>query len=197
MITLKLQNLLSIVLLIVIALVAYYLTTYQSPMATPQPDVRPESSLSLLNQLDPTETAVPVFLTAYTHYDNDPPGSAAISHPILHSLAGGVGTYTDPITLAVGFTDAGPDIEPGTKYYVPHLQRYVIVEDICAACHPGYEGLTWVDIWIDGVEMTAADSDLCARSVTRKTTIIKNPKPTYPVTAGVIATDVCAQALPE
>ena len=42
------------------------------------------------------------FITGYTWWDNSPPGSAQIARPVLHQRAGGNGTYSDPITVAVG-----------------------------------------------------------------------------------------------
>jgi hypothetical protein len=41
------------------------------------------------------------YTTGYGYPDNTPAGNA-ISNPIIHSGAGGTGTYADPITLAVG-----------------------------------------------------------------------------------------------
>ena len=40
-----------------------------------------------------------VFVTAYTWFDNTPPGSTVISHPMLHKAAGGTGTYADPVGI--------------------------------------------------------------------------------------------------
>src|SRR5690606_21632608 len=42
------------------------------------------------------------YITGYSYFDNTPPGSAVVSHPVLHTVAGGQGTYDDPITVAVG-----------------------------------------------------------------------------------------------
>ncbi|MEN9390395.1 MAG: hypothetical protein RLZZ283_495 [Candidatus Parcubacteria bacterium] len=163
-------------------------------VTTPKPTATVTAPVTTATfSLAPGESMVKTWLTAYTYYDNDPPGSAAISDPIIHKLAGGTGTYLDPITLAVGFTNAGPDITPGTKYYVPHLRRYVIVEDTCAACHKGYQGNLWLDIWIDGSKTTETKADECARAVTRVTTLIKNPRATFPVDVGPVSSTSCAK----
>ena len=61
--------------------------------------------------------------------DNSPPGNA-ISYPTIHSSAGGVGTYADPITFA---TDK-KEYPPGTILYVPFIEKYVIMEDDCVQC---------------------------------------------------------------
>ena len=139
-----------------------------------------------------SELVLQAWTTAYTYFDNDPPGSATISNPIIHKVAGGVGTYADPITIAVGYTSAGPDIKPGTKFYIPNVKRYFIVEDTCAGCHPGHQGLLWIDLWIDGAKTSAAGADACASLLTDVHNVIQNPKATYPVVSGVLSSSVCA-----
>lgn len=53
--------------------------------------------------------------------DNCPPGGA-IAYPKIHQLAGGVGTYADPITYA----SSKKETPPGTIIYVFFLQKYFI-----------------------------------------------------------------------
>ncbi len=160
-----------------------------APVVPPPPAPTPAPAPTVLA---PGEESLSAWLTAYTYYDNDPPGSAAISHPIIHSKASGTGTFADPITLAVGFTKAGPDIAAGTRYYVPNMRKYFIVEDTCASCHPGYKGNLWLDMWIDGGKTTEALSTKCAESVTGVYTVIKNPKSNYAAVPGVISGPTCA-----
>ncbi len=160
-----------------------------TPAPAPAPTPTPTSPTIVTT---PSESVITAFVTAYTRFDNDPPGTADISNPIIHQQANGTGTYSDPTTLAVGFTKTSIDIPAGTRFYIPHMQRYFIVEDTCAACHPGNNGNLWVDMWIDGQATTAAKADACARAVTGTYPIIKNPKSTYPVSAGVISTATCA-----
>lgn len=64
--------------------------------------------------------------TFYGFPDNCPP-SAATAYEIVHSLAGGTGTWADPITYA-GFAAFTP---PGTMIYVPQLRKYFVMEDDC------------------------------------------------------------------
>jgi hypothetical protein len=123
-----------------------------------------------------------VYLTGYSYWDNDPPGSAEISDPVIHRTAGGTGTYTDPITMAVGYTSAGPDIAPGTRFYIAGLKRYFIVEDTCAACHSGHNGLTWVDVYVDGAQGSTAASEAAMSALTGVTQVIKDPAPGLAVT---------------
>jgi hypothetical protein len=53
--------------------------------------------------------------------DNCPPGGD-IAYPKIHKLAGGVGTYADPIT----FASSKKETPPGTIIYVFFLQKYFI-----------------------------------------------------------------------
>lgn len=82
-------------------------------------------------------------LTFYGFPDNDPPGKA-IAFPVIHQQAGGTGTFDDPITAATATQDNGGRFPPGVRMYVPSLQKYLIVEDSCAACSPDQ-----VDIWME------------------------------------------------
>lgn len=51
----------------------------------------------------PKERRMTVFLTGYSYWDNTPPASAIIGRPVIHTIAAGIGTYDDPVTLAVGW----------------------------------------------------------------------------------------------
>ena len=145
------------------------------------------------------------YLTAYTYWDNTPPGSSDISNPIVHQKAGGTGTYSDPITLAVGHSFAtGKDVldyAEGTKFYLPYLKRYFIVEDTCGdgshpengPCHTGYQGHPWLDLWIDGANGTRTTSNTCAEDITEVHLIIQNPASNYVVIAGPVYNNGCAQ----
>jgi 3D (Asp-Asp-Asp) domain-containing protein len=89
----------------------------------------------------------------YSAFDKSPRGSLLIAFPtILHGLAGGSGTYDDPITFA-----AAPDVfAPGTRIYVPDLRRYFVLEDVCLSC-----GGTHIAVWTgsaldDGIRACAA-----------------------------------------
>ena len=143
------------------------------------------------------------FVTGYSWFDNTPVGSAAISHPVLHRRAGGNGTYANPITVAVGHSLAtGRDVldyRAGTRFYVPHLRRYFIVEDTCGdgptpqklPCHTvtgAPSGTTkWIDVYVGGgPTSTAGAAAACASKITGLRTMIVNPRPTYVVVKGPI-----------
>ena len=180
--------------------------TTSVPIPTPTPIPVPVSIPIPTPVPQPTsnEVFIKAYTTAYTYWDNTPPGSADISHPILHSKAGGTGTYANPITLAVGHSIiSGKDIldyPAGTKFYIPNVRRYFIVEDTCGdggspqngPCHTGYPlgTTTWVDMWIDGQSGSSSAANSCAENLTDGNgvahTIIKNPASNYVVVSGPV-----------
>ncbi|MCV2868881.1 hypothetical protein OEW28_09595 [Defluviimonas sp. WL0002] len=145
----------------------------------------------------------PIYLTGYTYWDNTPPGSAAIARPVVHRRAGGSGTWADPVTIAVGHRiDNGRqslDYPAGTRFYLPRLRKYAIVEDVCGdgakpqdgPCHTGHRGHPWLDIWIGGRGQSQEASDLCARRITAVQQAIINPPRDLPVEVGEIAAEGC------
>jgi hypothetical protein len=152
-----------------------------------------------------SEVRFVAYLTAYTYWDNTPPGSADISNPIVHQKAAGVGTFDDPVTVAVGHSFAtGSDVldyPAGTKFYLPYLKKYFIVEDTCGdgstpqdgPCHSGYKSHPWLDLWIDGASGTASSSARCADALTDLHPIIQNPASNYAVVPGSVYNNGCAQ----
>jgi hypothetical protein len=127
-------------------------------------------------------------VTFYGFPDNSPPGTA-IEFPQIHDQAGGTGTFDDPITFA---TD--PRLfSPGQVIYVPFLQKYFIMEDLCTNSGPGDQGpgcvndfdngLAHIDLWTGGT----ADSDVqaqldCEDSLTSNNVdIIVDPDDQQPV----------------
>lgn len=144
------------------------------------------------------EQRIRAYVTGYSWWDNTPPGSAAISNPVLHSVAGGTGTYADPITLAVGHSIVGGrdilDWPAGTRWYIPHLRRYFIVEDTCGdgptpqngPCHTGYPApaTTWLDVWVGGQNASRRASDATMDAITDVHLVIRNPATDYVVVPG-------------
>ncbi len=127
-----------------------------------------------------------IWLTGYSYQDNTPPGSAIVSHPILHQKAGGTGTYTDPITVASPGTKDNMAFPAATRFYLPSVARYVIVEDSGASPPPsGTDG--HLDMWVDGEGGDKSASDSCMNTITSTSAqAIENPPPGEPVTSGPI-----------
>jgi hypothetical protein len=110
------------------------------------------------------------YVTLYGFVDNTPP-SADISNPIIHSQAGGTGTYADPVTFA---TDTREE-KPGTIVYYAYLQKYFIMEDTCDECSkdwtgnngdnpvPPRNGHRWrIDLWAGGDSRSLHNPDKAA-----------------------------------
>ncbi len=140
------------------------------------------------------------YVTGYSYFDNTPPGSPAIAYPVIHQTAAGTGTFADPITVAVGHSFAtGRDVldwPAGSKFYVPNLRRYFIVEDVCGdggtpqngPCHTGYPApaTTWLDVWVDGRNGTSDGVNACMDAITGVWTVVKSPASNYAVVSGPV-----------
>lgn len=152
------------------------------------------------------EIRLRVYLTGYSYWDNTPPQSRAIARPMVHERAGGIGTYEDPVTLAVGhrYVDRTfiPDYPPGTRFYFPLLQKYAVVEDLCGdgfapqlgPCHIGHQGHPWLDLYIGGDAHGPAQAEACTRAITGIQPAMMHPRPFYPTEAGAVADTSCGQA---
>jgi hypothetical protein len=142
-----------------------------TPFPTPTPTPTPGTGSS--------GTSKQVQVTFYGSYDNDPKGSLAIAHPVIHQTAGGVGTYADPLTFA---SPAGNGQYPfGQIIYVPSVQKYFIREDECAVSWTAPNGcgaVTMVDLYV-GNSSSSQSVVNCEDSLTidGTSTIIVNPDP--------------------
>lgn len=121
------------------------------------------------------EPTVPTRLMEVTFYgwpDNTPPGNT-IAYPDIHQTAGGTGTYTDPITFA---TDAR-EIAPGTRIYVPYLQKYFIMEDDCTASDIEWSssGSWHIDIWIGGQGYATVEPEATSLTRAEKQSVLISP----------------------
>jgi len=160
-----------------------------------------ESPVALL-QPTGQEQSFRGYLSSYSFWDNELSGAAALSHPQRREFAGGVGTYSNPVTLAVGHVLQGSeailDFPAGTRFYLPRLRKYAISEDICrdaddsqaSACHFGKNGLPWLYIYIDGNGMRDETTN-CARKITGIQTFVMDPGPNYSVVVGEITQSGC------
>ena len=149
------------------------------------------------------ETRFTAYLTGYGHHDNTPAGSR-ISDATIHATAGGTGIYRDPITLAVGHSIVNGkdilDIAADTRFYVPNLRKYFIVEDTCGdggtpqngPCHIGFQDHLWLDLWVGGATTSKTEMTACQVSITGKHLVIRDPATDYAVVEGPILHDECA-----
>jgi hypothetical protein len=140
------------------------------------------------------------YITGYSYFDNTPPASARISNPVVHTMAGGDGTYEDPVTVAVGHVIEGDqdtlDWPAGGRFYVANLRKYLVVEDTCGdgdspqdgPCHAGRpdDADTWLDVWIGGEGGTEQGSKNCMNSISGVWDVVVDPQPDLVVNRGAI-----------
>lgn len=67
------------------------------------------------------------------------------------AIAGGVGTFTDPITVAA--VAGNTTYAPGTLIYLPGLKKYFLVEDSCRNCTSN-----WIDLWMESNATNSAET---------------------------------------
>ncbi len=81
----------------------------------------------------------------------------------------------------------GPRFAFGTKFYLPELKKYFIVEDLCGACSDGRNGGAYtLDIWLDGSHLSSGGATACAAKVTGLAPAIKDPDSDLPVDSGSV-----------
>jgi len=149
---------------------------------------------------------VKAFMTLYGYADNSPPGRA-IAHPCVHHVAGGQGTYGNPMTFATDVREIGWC----QRIYVPYMKRYFIHEDECSECDHDWTTLHRYrfDMWAGGSASSVSNpmkSALlaCEAALTRddyprdpgNPRILVNPQRGLPVTTAPIfsAAGHCWQA---
>ena len=125
------------------------------------------------------------YVTFYSWLDNDPPGNA-IAYPrsryprTVHEVAGGTGTYLDPITVASDPTEWAV----GTRMYAPFIRKYLVMEDQCEACINDWRESRkrHIDIWMNSNQRTGEAVHDCAYRWTQEQTLIEiNPPRNRPV----------------
>ena len=76
-----------------------------------------------------------VQITFFGYPDNSPPGAGIAWTDCGHSLAGGTGSYDDPITFA---TAPDGDFHVCDIVYLPYLRKYARYEDDCEQCSKSF-----------------------------------------------------------
>jgi hypothetical protein len=149
-----------------------------APAVTPTAPPPPAAPAPAAKQLN-------IWLTGYSWQDNTPPGSSVVGEPVLHQQAGGTGTFADPITVAVPGHQGAMAWQPGTRFYLPTVKRYVIVEDSGASRAPvGTDA--HLDMWIGGQDGTLAATNACEDTLTGRVAAELNPPNNLPVLVGPI-----------
>jgi hypothetical protein len=119
-------------------------------------------------------------VTFYAAGDNDPPGSRAIAHPNgRHRLAGGTGTYADPLSLASDTRE----ISVGTRVYYAALRKYFVMEDDCVSCIADWQAtrLAHIDLWTGAYDGPGVLRCEDALTPSGRVTVEVDPPPERPV----------------
>lgn len=150
------------------------------PTSTPAPTLIPTPTYY------PGAELITTKITYYGWADNTPAGTAiAFPHSsngsTIHDNAGGTGSFDDPVTFA---TDQDM-FSVGTKLYVPYLQKYIIMEDLCGGCSDSWSKSPQeyhIDIWMNSTDTFPDKLLACEHAFTRRRELIElNPPPNRPV----------------
>jgi hypothetical protein len=124
---------------------------------------------------DSCQSVTNVIHTFYGYPDNDPAGAATAYDCGRNYIAGGTGTYSDPLT----FASAQGEFEECEIIYDPYLKKYLRYEDMCAQCTTEWEeGQQWhIDVWMgSNTENGGDDLVQCEYTMTPDPQgIVRNP----------------------
>lgn len=149
----------------------------------------PTSASPLLAARDNTCSVVQqVTTTFYGYPDNSPPGAGIAYTQCGRSVAGGTGSYDDPVTFAT----ASGEFNTCEVIYAPYLKKYLRYEDECAQCESDWNNSgTWhVDTWIGSSTSDGGQDQInCEDSLTPDAqSIIRNPDSGLEVDSEFIST---------
>ncbi|KAK3181626.1 hypothetical protein K4F52_007004 [Lecanicillium sp. MT-2017a] len=121
-------------------------------------------------------------VTFYGYPDNDPPGPAtAYNCGGRNFIAGGSGTYDDPVTIAT----APGELNKCEIVYLPFLTKYGRVEDYCAQCDTDWKnGQPHIDIWTGSNRVNGGQNQInCENRLTPggRYKIVRDPPKNYGV----------------
>ena len=128
-----------------------------------------------------------VYMTFYGWWDNSPAG-ASIAYPSIHQLAGGTGTFTDPVT----FASVKAEYPAGTKLYAASIKKYLVMEDLCGACQTDWNNSMSrrVDVWMNSdAQSNKSALASCENKKTQMTTVQVNPPSGLPVSTTPLFSD--------
>ncbi|KAI4235781.1 MAG: hypothetical protein L6R40_006376 [Gallowayella cf. fulva] len=152
-------------------------------MRCTQTSIRLLASSSFLFQFVAAQSCSPqdnVLITFYGYPDNDPPGAGIAYTQCGRSLAGGTGTYDDPISFA---TAADGPFTPCDIVYLPWVKKYARFEDTCAQCAQDWDNSRQyhIDLWTGSTTVNGGNTQIeCENSLPGgQQTIVRNPSNSF------------------
>lgn len=122
-----------------------------------------------------------ITITFYGFPDNDPPGATtAYNCGGRNNIAGGVGTFDDPLT----FASAPDEFSSCEVIYLPYLKKYLRFEDSCEQCTTDLNsGKQHVDVWTGSSTVDGGQTQIqCENSLTPDAQpILRQPPEDLPV----------------
>lgn len=171
---------------------------------TPLPPTQPPAPVTPPLVIGSESIITNAYTTAYGWPDNTPAG-ANTTVMGKSGTAGGSGTFSDPITMATGYSLAGgketDDYAAGTKFYDPNLRKYFVIGDTCGdgnspqteSCHVSeIKGTIQLDVWVGGQGANSSSVLACEDAVTRTGTLVENPPSNLAVVTGPVYNNGCA-----
>jgi hypothetical protein len=123
-----------------------------------------------------------VTYTFYGYPDNSPPGAAIAYDCGRGQIAGGTGTFADPLTMA----SAKGELTQCEVVYAPYLRKYLRYEDECGQCEKDWAKnpqLWHIDVWTGSSTVNGGQDQInCEDQLTATNQwIIRQPRSTLPV----------------
>lgn len=98
-----------------------------------------------------------VEMTFYGYPDNSPPGPGIAYDCGRGYVAGGTGTYSDPLTMAT----APGELNVCEVIYAPYLKKYLRFEDECAQCESDWGSGIWhIDTWTGSTTQSGGQNQI-------------------------------------
>jgi len=114
-------------------------------------------------------------VTFYGYPDNSPPGAGtAYNCGGRNNIAGGTGTYADPLTFAT----ADGEFQQCEIIYLPYLKKYLRYEDSCEQCTTDWSsGKAHIDVWTGSNSSNGGQNQIdCEDSLTPDAqSIVRSP----------------------
>ncbi|KAI9374217.1 hypothetical protein BJX61DRAFT_499604 [Aspergillus egyptiacus] len=148
-----------------------------SPSYSPSPSPPVPSSSS--TPKPPCNIVSQIIHTFYGFPDNNRTNSSDISYDCGRgNVAGGIGTYDNPLT----FASSPAEFQRCEIIYDPYLRKYLRHEDDCSECNQDWFGEVWhIDVWVGSNSVSGGEDEIdCENRLTppgRTQSVIRNSRP--------------------